>query len=218
MSSDTHSPTPAVREIDQRLQEAWPHAQCELLARDPFEFLVAVICSAQTSDTRVNQVMAVLQEHLCGVEAYAAMPLPELSTLLARLPLFRQKARRIHDAARHLVDHYDGQLPTDATSLRRLPGVGEKTAAVVLGNRLGQPAIAVDVHVERCARRLGLSHAADKRVIAEDLRRRFPPPRWVSLCHQLIRLGREYCRPRRPWCSRCPLRGHCPRNGVDDAR
>ena len=211
-------PMPDVRGIDQVLQTHWPDADCELRAADPFEFLVAVICSAQTSDTRVNQVMASLQEHLCGVEAYAGIPLPQLERLLARLPFFRAKARAIHECARVILQQHGGILPHDAAQLRQLPGVGPKTAAVVMGNRLGTPAIAVDSHVQRCSQRLGLSRQERPSDIENDLCRRFPPERWTQLCHQLIRLGREYCRPRRPKCSSCPLSHVCPHYGVTDPR
>lgn len=211
-------PLPDVRTIDRLLEAHWPDASCELLARDPFEFLVAVICSAQTSDVRVNQVMAVLQEHLDGVHAYAALSIPDLERFLARLPFYRAKARAISEAARQIVQRHQGRLPLDGDALRRLPGVGAKTAAVVLGNRLGIPAIAVDAHVARVAVRLGLSRGCKPLVIENDLCRRFPPHRWVRLCHQLIRLGRAYCRPQRPKCSLCPLAEPCLRSGVSQAR
>ncbi|TVR43728.1 MAG: endonuclease III [Planctomycetota bacterium] len=207
-----------VRRIDELLNNHWPDAACELQARDPFEFLVAVICSAQTSDQRVNQVMAVLQEHLCGLPAYAAISIPDLSALLSRLPLYRQKARAISECARLISELHGGELPRDPHALRQLPGVGAKTAAVVLGNRLGVPAIAVDSHVARCSQRLGLSRSTQATSIELDLCRRFPQDRWVQLCHQLIRLGRAHCRPKAPRCSSCPLRRVCPANGVNDAR
>ncbi|TVR11226.1 MAG: endonuclease III [Planctomycetota bacterium] len=211
-------PMPEVRLIDNCLQEHWPDAQCELLAADPFEFLVAVICSAQTSDTRVNQVMASLQEHLCGIEAYATIALPQLERLLSRLPFYRAKARSIHECARVILQQHQGVMPRDAQALCQLPGVGAKTAAVVLANRLQVPAIAVDSHVQRCSQRLGLSRQQRPSAIEADLRRRFPAHRWTQLCHQLIRLGREYCRPQRPKCSSCPLSQACPRYGVTKPR
>jgi endonuclease-3 len=204
--------------IQRLLEAAWPEAECELLARDPFEFLVAVICSAQTSDQRVNQVMAFLQEHLDGVDSYAALSLPELEKLLAKLPLFRSKARAISETARIIAHDYQGELPTDEASLRVLPGVGEKTAAVVLGNRLGVPAIAVDSHVARCAQRLGLTSEEKPTKIRQDLQGQFAAKHWAKLCHQFIRLGRAHCRPKRPLCSTCPLAKSCQRVVVENPR
>ena len=204
--------------IQQRLATHWPDADCVLLARDPFEFLVAVICSAQTSDQRVNQVMAFLQEHLDGVEAYAGLSLPELEKLLSKLPLYRQKARAISETARLIMTHHGGALPRDEASLRKLPGVGEKTAAVVLGNRLGVPAIAVDSHVSRCAQRLGLSSEHKPTGIRKDLEEQFQSKHWTQLCHQFIRLGRAHCRPKRPLCSTCPLGDLCQQRDVENPR
>jgi endonuclease-3 len=205
--------------IERRLAEAWPAADCELLARDTWEFLVAVILSGRTADSRVNEVMAVAQERFLGVAAYARCELAELERLFARVPLHRRKARAVREAAQAIVLRHGGVVPLDPPALAALPGVGPKTAAVVMGNRGGQPAVAVDVHVERTAVRLGLAEAGVRPAdIARAIERQLPPQGWVVLCHRLIRLGREHCRPRRPWCSRCPLAGLCPRRGVDDGR
>lgn len=205
--------------VDTALEAAWPDAACELQASDPWWFLVAVICSAQTSDTRVNQVVAVLCENLAGPADVLALPLPDLERALARLPLFRQKARAIHESARHVVHHHQGRVPTDAEDLRQLPGVGDKTAAVVLGNCFGIPALAIDRHVARVVARLGWIGAGDDhRATANALARRFPAERWVRLCHQLIRLGRGSCRPKRPRCDSCVVTRVCPRVGVTDPR
>ena len=200
----------SAEKIQKLLQANWPDADCELLARDPFEFLVAVMCSAQTSDQRVNQVMAFLQEHLDGVASYAALSQPELERLLSKLPLVPFKGPGHFETARIIMQEYGGELPKDEASLRKLPGVGEKTAAVVLGNRLDVPAIAVDSHVARCAKRLGLTEADKPSVIRQDLREQFPAKKWAKLCHQFIRLGRAHCRPKRPLCSSCPLQKSLP--------
>lgn len=178
---------------------------------------MAAVLSARTSDQQVNKVMAVLSEHLVGVEAYARLEVEELRRRIRRLPLHGQKARAVVEAARALLRHHGGRLPEDLAALRRLPGLGRKTAAVVAGNAFGIPAIAADVHVQRIVQRLGWAGpgapAAERALAA-----RFPPARWVRLGHQLIRLGREHCRPLHPWCSTCPLSATCVRTGVDDVR
>ncbi|MHC5067814.1 MAG: endonuclease III domain-containing protein [Planctomycetota bacterium] len=200
------------------LDDRWPDATCELYARDPWELLVAAILSVRTADERVNQVMAVLCEHLTGPEAYAALAPAELVAMIRRVPFYTQKARAITEAARAVVRHHAGQVPVSAEDLRRLPGVGRKVAAVVLGNAFNQPTVAADVHVQRVVHRLGWTVAADPLEAERAFEERLLPKRWVRTCHQMIRLGRDHCRPRRPWCSSCPLATACPRIGVTDAR
>jgi len=200
------------------LDATWPEARCALQARDPWELLVAAVLSARCADERVNQVMAVLNEHFVAPRAYADLDPRVLEGLLRRLPLYRQKARALVEAARWICYHHGGEVPADWDTLATLPGVGRKTAAVVAGNAFGQPTIAADVHVQRLARRFGWCPRRDAVAAEAALAERFAPETWVRRCHQLIRLGRELCRPRRPWCSRCPLSGTCPKVGVDDAR
>ena len=199
------------------LAETWPDAKCELLAKDPWELLVAVILSARTSDERVNQVMANFTEHYIGPDAVADMDPHELEPMIKSVPLYQQKARYIVESARMLVHKCNYELPKDLASLQRFPGVGRKTAAVVLGNAFHVPSIAADVHVQRiCARFAWCEERPDdaEHAIAE----RIPEAHWVTFCHQLIRLGRAYCRPKRPWCSRCPVQEACPQHHVADWR
>lgn len=201
------------------LRMNWPDARCELLARDPWDLLVAVILSSRTSDERVNQVMAVLTEHFVGPAAYASLDPHELEPMIDRVPFYSQKARSIVESARMIETHYNGEVPADPQELQRLPGVGAKTAAVVLGNAFGIPAVAVDVHVQRVAQRLGWTSVdADPRSIEHTIMTTIDPQHWVQLCHRMIRLGRAHCRPKRPWCSRCPLHDTCRQQGVDDSR
>jgi endonuclease-3 len=204
--------------VSAALDERWPEARCELLARDPWELLVAVILSARTADARVNQVMAVLNEHFTGVEAYQDLDPRALGSFLARLPLHRQKARAITEAARYILYRCDGTVPRSIDELVRIPGVGRKTAAVVAGNAFNHPAVAADSHVQRIAHRLGWAIRADAVVAEAAIEAAFERADWVRRCHQLIRLGRDCCRPMRPWCSRCPVAGTCPQVGVSDAR
>lgn len=204
--------------VQRALAQAYPDAACELLARDPWELLVATILSARVSDARVNQVMAVLNEHLLGPRAYAVMDPRELEPLIARVPLAPSKARSIVESARLIVARHYGQVPRDLADLMKLPGVGRKTAAVVLGNAFGQPAVAADVHVQRICLRLGWATKEDPIEAEEAIRQRVPPDDWVVTCHRMIRLGRDVCRPLKPWCSRCPVAATCPQAGVAAAR
>ena len=200
--------------IGHALQDAYPDARCELLARDAWELLIAAILSARTTDVQVNKVMAVLNEHYVGPQALADLDHRELDRVIRHVPLHRQKARAIVEAARSVLRLHDGQVPRDLASLSALPGVGRKTAAVVLGNAFGQPAIAADVHVQRITHRLGWAareHPADAEVA---LARRFAPEYWVRLCHQLIRLGRDCCRRQKPRCERCPVARFCAKQGL----
>ncbi len=200
------------------LAQIYPQARCELLVRDPWDLLVAAILSARTSDIQVNRVMAVLCEHFCGPEAYASLDHRTLAKVIAKVPLFQQKARAIVEAARRVMTHHQGKVPDTMKELSALPGVGRKTAAVVLGNAFGIPAIAADIHVQRIVRRLGWvdrEHAVDAE---KAIAKRFPPHYWIELCHRLIRLGREHCRPVNPKCATCPFAGACPKQGVGESR
>jgi len=199
------------------LARVWPDARCELFASDPWELLVAAVLSARTSDQQVNKVMAVLTEHLVGIEAYARLDHRRMARLIAHVPLYPQKARSIVEAARRILHQHGGTVPQTMAELSALPGVGRKTAAVVLANAFDIPAIAADVHVQRITRRLGWTTREHARDAELALSARFPPQHWVKLCHQLIRLGRQYCRPLRPKCGGCPLQATCPRHGVSGA-
>lgn len=200
------------------LFRSYPEARCELLVRDPWELLVAAILSARTSDVQVNRVMAVLCEHYCGPEAYASLDHRELARVISKVPLCQQKARAIVESARAVIARHGGQVPESLKELAALPGVGRKVAAVVLGNAFGIPAISADVHVQRIVRRLGWSERENALDAEAALAKRYPPHHWIQLCHQLIRLGREHCRPMNPKCSSCPLAGECPRTGITESR
>jgi endonuclease-3 len=203
------------KDVDRVLSETWPTAACELLAADPWQLLVAVILSARTSDVQVNKAMAVLNEHLLGVYAYAQLDARELEPLIRHLPLFRQKARAIVEAARALMRH-GGGVPATVDELAKLPGVGRKTASVVAGNAFGVPAVGADSHVQRIALRLGWTTREHPLAAEQALMRRLPPGRWVQGCHQFIRLGREHCKRIKPRCHTCPLAAYCPRRGLDE--
>ncbi len=199
--------------VDQILAEQWPDAHCELPTVDPWRLLVAVILSARTTDTQVLKAMAVLDEHLLGIHAYAELDHRDLELLLRHLPLFRQKARAVVEAARALLAQ-GGGVPTSVAALAKLPGVGRKTACMVAGNAFGIPAVGADTHVQRLVMRFGWTTREHPLDAEQAVMQRLPPGRWVQICHQLIRLGREHCRRVKPKCSGCPLEAHCPKQGV----
>lgn len=200
--------------VGSALAVAYPDARCDLLARDPWELLVATILSVRTHDVQVNKVMAVLTEHFASIEAYAELEQQDLERFVRKVPLYHQKARAIIEAARAIIRHHHGRVPDNSSDLHRLPGVGRKVAAVVLGNAFGIPAIAADVHVTRIVYRLGWTTAENPLEAERILAKHFPPQHWVTLCHQLIRLGRDCCRRTEPKCARCPLSAWCSKQGV----
>jgi endonuclease III len=194
------------------LNATYPHARCELLASNPWELLIATILSARTTDVQVNKVMAVLNEHYVGPSAYIDLDYRALARVIRHVPLFRQKARAIVEAARAIMRQHEGQVPTTLHELSELPGVGRKTAAVVVGNAFGVPAVAADTHVQRITQRLGWATREHPRDAEAAIVERFPPHYWVQLCHQFIRLGREHCKRQKPRCERCPVARFCAQN------
>lgn len=200
-------------EVDRILQALWPDARCELNATDAWTLLVAVILSARTTDVQVNKALAVLSEHLLGVHAYAQLDPREIEPLLRHLPLYRQKARALVEAARAVLRR-GGVVPQTVDALAELPGVGRKTASVVAGNAFGVPAVGADTHVQRLVRRFGWTGREHPLDAERAVMARLPSERWVVACHQLIRLGREFCRRVKPRCERCPLAETCPKRGV----
>lgn len=204
--------------LSSALSKNYPDARCELHARDPWELLVAAILAMRTTDIQVNKVMAVLNEHFCGPDAYAALDHHELARIIRKLPLHQQKARAVVEAARKVITRHGGRVPDNMHDLAALPGVGRKTAAIVLGTSFDIPAIAADTHVQRIVRRLGWTLRENAIEAEQALAQRFPPHFWISLCHQLIRLGRDHCRPLNPKCTSCPFASECPRSGVAESR
>lgn len=202
------------RLVDEVVQAHWPEAACELRWRDPWGLVLAVILSARATDTAVNRVLAQLDEHLLGIHAYAVLDPRDLEPLLIHLPLYRQKARSVVEAARAILDRFGGVVPQNPRLLETLPGIGRKTANVVAGNAWGIPAIGADTHVNRLAFRFAWTARESPGDAERAIEIRFPPERWVRLCHQLIRLGRHHCKRANPKCAGCPLGAVCPRQGV----
>ena len=203
--------------IARALARAYPDARCELDYRSPWELLVATSLSAQCTDKMVNQVTPGLFAAYPTPADLAAAPAPAVETLITRTGFFRQKTKSIQGVARALVEEHGGQVPPDMDVLTTLPGVGRKTANVILGTAFGKPAIFVDTHVRRLANRLGLTVSDDPVVIEQNLQALLPPRTWTATAHRLIHHGRRVCFARKPRCSGCALLRCCPQIGVADA-
>ncbi len=202
-------PRVPVRKILAILAETYPQARTALDFRNPFELLVATVLSAQCTDRLVNRVTPGLFSAYPDAAAMAQAGPAEIEPLIARCGLFRTKAKNLAAAARLLVEHHGGQVPDTMEALLRLPGVGRKTANVVLSNAFGVPAIAVDTHVFRVARRLALASGTTPAQVETQLRRRIPRLDWAATHHRLIWHGRLICHARLPECGRCPLLALC---------
>ncbi|MDI3280090.1 MAG: endonuclease III [Bacillota bacterium] len=205
---------PPIRAILDRLAARYPEAACGLRFADPFQLLVATLLSAQCTDARVNQVTARLFARAAHPRALLELPPQELEELLRPCGLHRTKAAHLREACRLLVEEHGGQVPETRRELERLPGVGHKTAGVVLANAFHQPVLPVDTHIFRVSHRLGLSSAPDPERTQEDLEALVPPEERVVAHHRFIALGRELCTARRPRCSACPLADLCPSAGL----
>jgi endonuclease-3 len=202
------------RELLGRLPEIYPDAHCELVFSNPLELLVAKILSAQCTDKRVNLVTQELFRRCRSARDFADIPLPGLEALVRSTGFFRNKAKNIRNMAVLLLAKHEGQVPDSLAELAALPGVGRKTANVVLGNAFGRnEGVVVDTHVTRLARRLGLTNSNDPVRIEQDLVKLFPRRHWTDLSHWLIFHGRRRCRARNPDCAGCELRDICPSAG-----
>ncbi len=194
-----------------RLEDEYPEARCALDHRTPLELLVATILSAQCTDVRVNQVTPGLFRRYPTAAAYAAADLDELEERVRPTGFFRNKARALKGLGQALVSEHGGRVPDSMAALTGLPGVGRKTANVVLGNAFGRDeGIVVDTHVGRLARRLGLSAEEEATKIERDLMALVPPAAWTPWAHFLIHHGRRVCKARKPDCERCVLADLCP--------
>ncbi len=196
-------------DLQDRLRAAYPDARCALDHEDPFQLVVATILSAQCTDARVNLTTPALFAKYPDAAALSRARLPELEALIHSTGFYRNKAKNLLGLGQALISRHGGRVPGDAEALAKLPGVGQKTANVVLANAFGVPALAVDTHIFRVARRLGLSAAKTPEKVEEDLCRLFLREDWIELHHQLIFHGRRTCDARKPACAECPLLGLC---------
>jgi endonuclease III len=205
--------------LAEALAAAYPDAACELDFRSPYELLAATILSAQCTDARVNQVTPALFARFPDAAALAAADPAELEEIVRSTGFFRSKARSLLGMARAVVERHGGEIPARMDDLTALPGVGRKTANVVLGTAFGlATGVVVDTHVARLSGRLGLSRHADPERIERDLMALFPAESWVAVGHRLILHGRRVCAARAPACGSCSLESICPKVGVGKKR
>ncbi|WP_040228399.1 endonuclease III [Bhargavaea cecembensis] len=190
--------------------EMFPEAHCELVHDNPFELLVATLLSAQCTDVLVNKVTKDLFQKYKRPEDYLAVELEELQNDIRSIGLFRNKAKNIQAMSRIIIEQFGGEVPADRDLLTTLPGVGRKTANVVVSVAFGVPALAVDTHVERVAKRLGMNRWKDTPLqVEEKIMRWTPMEDWSQTHHQLIFFGRYHCKAQNPRCEICPLLSLC---------
>jgi endonuclease-3 len=203
-----------VRHILDTMAEMFPDAHCELNHSNPFELTIAVLMSAQCTDEMVNKVTKDLFQKYNTPEDYVQVSLEELENDIRRIGLYRNKAKNIKALCQLLIEKYNGEIPTSHEELVTLPGVGRKTANVVMSNAFGHPAIAVDTHVERVSKRLGISRWKDTPLQVEQaLMKKVPKDEWTLTHHRLIFFGRYHCKAQKPQCEICPVLDTC-REGI----
>lgn len=188
----------------------FPDAACELVHDNELELLIAVMLSAQTTDASVNKLTKTLFQKYRTVEDYAHAPIEQLENDLHTIGLYRNKAKNVKAMAQQLIAEFDGKVPCDHEALQTLPGVGRKTANVVVSEGFKVPAIAVDTHVERISKRLGIALKKDSVLTVEKkLMKAVPKERWIKTHHQMIFFGRYHCKSMNPMCQDCRLIDIC---------
>lgn len=224
ISTNPHQESAADRKkralkIVKSLAKAYPDAECALKHNSPFQLLAATILSAQCTDERVNMVTPELFRKYPTAANLANAKLGDVEKIIQSCGFFRAKAKSLTGMAKGLVEKCDGEVPRDLDTLVDLPGVGRKTANVVLGTAYGLPTgVVVDTHVRRVSNRLGLTTSSNPEIIERDLQALLPPKEWIMYSHRLIWHGRKVCFARKPNCPGCPLLKLCPRVGVEDGR
>ena len=192
------------------LDEKYPNAQCELVYSKDYEFLIAVMLSAQTTDKSVNQATAILFKKYKTVEELANADLSDVEFIIRHLGMYQVKAKNVIKIAQILVSQYNGKVPNDPSALLAMPGVGNKTKNCVLGELYNEPLLAVDTHMQRVAKRLGI---ADEKDSVEKIEQKYmsiiPKERVVKTNHQIIWFGRYFCKAMSPECANCKIRQYC---------
>lgn len=199
-----------VKLVIRELEKLYKGATIELVFSTPFEMLVATILSAQCTDKRVNLVSKDLFQKYNIIQDYLEVALEELEQDIYSTGFFKAKAKNIKGAAKLLIEKFAGVMPDNIDDLLSLPGVGRKTANVILGNYFGQPAIVVDTHVKRISNKLKWTNSSNPTIIERDLMSIIPKKYWVNITHYLIRHGRAVCVARSPKCQICSINKHCP--------
>ena len=201
------------RTVNRALAATYPDAHCELDFRSPLELLVATILSAQSTDKRVNLVTPTVFARYPDAAAYAAADRAELEAMITSTGFFRAKTESLIKLGAALTERFGGQVPNTLAEMVTLPGVGRKTANVVLGNAFGVPGITVDTHFGRLSRRFGWTVETDPVKVEAEVGALFPPKDWTQLCHNVIWHGRRRCHARNPACGACPVARWCPAYG-----
>jgi endonuclease-3 len=202
-------PAQKIGPILQLLDKHYPDAHCTLDFTNPLELLVATVLSAQCTDVRVNQVTPAIFTQYPTAAHYADAPLKDLEQAIYTTGFYRQKAKSIKALCRALVEKFGSRVPDSLDDLVKLPGIGRKTANVILGNAFGIPGLVVDTHMGRVAQRLGLTRQKDPVKIEFDLMPLVPQNRWIKFSHQMIWHGRRICSAKKPVCPACPLLPYC---------
>ncbi|MDE7400198.1 MAG: endonuclease III [Oscillospiraceae bacterium] len=202
-------------EVIARLKEEYPEVKCALVYSKPYELLIATRLSAQCTDVRVNKVTPALFERFPSVEKFADAEVSDVEEYIKSCGLFHTKARDIVEMCRVLRDVHGGEVPDSIEELVKLPGVGRKTANLIVGDLYGKPAMVCDTHVIRLTNRLGLSTGTDAAKVEKQLRAVVPPKEGLMLCHRLVWHGRGVCSARAPKCGECTLAGICKSNKPD---
>lgn len=195
--------------ILERLRERYPDAACELVHGSPFQLLVSTVLSAQTTDVQVNKVMPPLYEQYPAVTDWLDFTIPDIEEKIRTIGLYKTKARNLYQLFRVLMDDFNGTVPGTLEELTRLPGVGRKTANVVLANAFAVPTIAVDTHVFRLANRIGITDEKDEAKTEQALMRALDRSLWIEAHHLLIFHGRRCCVARNPRCGECNITEYC---------
>lgn len=203
------------KKISAGLKKAYPGADCSLSFRSPLELLIATILSAQCTDVRVNKVTPQLFRQFRSAQDFATAPLEQLEEAIRTTGFFHHKAKNIQKSCQEIVEKFGGNVPDTMESLVSLPGVGRKTANVVLSNGFGRnEGFVVDTHVFRLSHRLGLVKGKTPEKAEQELMQLFPQIDWAYLSHALILHGRQVCSARKPRCTDCPLHRDCPKLGI----
>lgn len=191
------------------LEKLYPEAQCSLEYVKPYELLIATRLSAQCTDARVNIVTKVLFERFPTLEAFAEADVKDIEEIIKPCGLFRTKAKSISELTKMLISDFSGEVPNSLEKLTSLPGIGRKTANLIMGDVYHQPAVVADTHCIRISNRLGLASSKDPYKVELQLKEILPPEKSNDFCHRLVNFGRDVCTARSPKCGQCPLREVC---------
>ncbi|MBC7840417.1 MAG: endonuclease III [Nitrospiraceae bacterium] len=208
-SLPSSDPRMHLREIAKSLQRTMPSPKMELDHRSPWELLVATILSAQCTDQRVNQVTPSLFQRYRQPAELAAAHLPDVEQIIRSTGFFKNKAKHIVACSKAVTERFSEEVPKKIEELITLPGVGRKTANVILGSAFGQPSIVVDTHVKRVAKRLGLTRSDNPGLVEQDLQQLMPKSQWTAVAQRLLLHGRYVCLAKKPQCRTCSIYRHC---------